>query len=227
MGSRSISSLSVSGSPRTRITPVAISAAGTSRRPHPTIRPMAVSRPRPTGPATSAYTPIPATIPSVMHRSPNRSPACPPRAEARPPTSRSTNVGGGGAAFRPLDGARLVPPLRGRWVVATVPTTVPVAPPATGVSRDRPDRNCGGSGRFPPLPTTRCRVEPPPVEAGATPSSTCGGCGRFPLLLTTSCGVGPAQRRGWQVGQWVVPLASMTLRRSSVPQRSHGSPARP
>ena len=40
-------------------------------------------------------------------------------------------------------------------------------------------------------------------------------------------GVGGVYRRGWQVGQWVVPRASSTDRRSSVPQRRHGSPARP
>ena len=120
--------------------------------------PMAVSRPRPTGPATSAYTPMPATMPTVMHSRPSRSPEWPPSAEASPPMSRSTNVGGGGAAFRRFAGARLVPPLRGRWVVATVPTTVPAAPPATGAtasavdfvrSADEIDRRpSGAAGRW-------------------------------------------------------------------------------
>ena len=104
-----------------------------------------------------------------------------------------------GAAFRFLAGARLVPPLRGRWVVATVPTTVPAAPPATGVT---------------------------PVRGPTTPSSACGGIRSVTAAADHKLRVG-GQRRGWQVGQWVVPRASMTLRRSSVPQRSHGSPARP
>ena len=47
------------------------------------------------------------------------------------------------------------------------------------------------------------------------------------LIRDGFAGVGSGQRRGWQVGQWVVPRASMTERRRMSPQRAQGSPARP
>ena len=161
---------------------------GTMTRPQPTTMPMPSSRPRPTGPAALAYTPMPATIPTAMQRRPTTSPAWLPSAEASAAVSRSSRDGGGAAFFRA--GARLVPPPRGRWVVATVATTVPVTTTAT---------------RETPHPTS---VQP--QHAWRRSAQTSGG-----------------QRFRWQVGQYVVPRASMTVRLSSVPQRRQGWPARP
>ena len=112
---------------RTSSTPLAISATGARSRPQPTSVPMRSSSARPTGPAAPTYTPRPATRPTPRSTSPSTSPAWPSRAAANERTRRSTRDGGG---FR-LPGARFVLPERGRWVVATVPPTVPVAPPAT------------------------------------------------------------------------------------------------
>src|SRR5688572_20311575 len=80
--------------------------------------------------------PRPATRPRPMSRRPTTSDAWPSSPAARARTTRSRREGGG--AFR-FAGARLVPPLRGRWVVATVPTTVPGATSATGPTRSGTD----------------------------------------------------------------------------------------
>ena len=113
---------------------------------------------------------------------PTTSPAWLPSAEASAAVSRSSRDGGGAAFFRA--GARFVPPPRGRWVVATVATTVPVT-------------------------TTATREHHRSVQDRAEVHRLGG------------------QRFRWQVGQYVVPLASMTVRLSSVPQRRQGWPARP
>ena len=85
------------GSRRWRSGPPA-RAGGPTRRSVP----MAVSRPRPTGPATSAYTPIPATIPTRDAQQPEQVARVPPE-------------GGGQAADQPVDErgrrGRGVPPL--------------------------------------------------------------------------------------------------------------------
>ena len=161
-------SASSSGTPRTSTMPSPTSPTGTMTRPHPTTMPMPSSRPRPTGPAALAYTPMPATIPTAMQRRPTTSPAWLPSADASAAVSRSSRDGGGAAFLRA--GARLVPPPRGRWVVATVATTVPVTTTATRETTSVQDR------------------------------TACGG----------SCTDVGGQRFRWQVGQYVVPLASMT-----------------
>ena len=103
-----------SGAPRTSTTPKADEgdrddAAGPTRR---SCR-CAVSRPRPTGPATSAYTPIPATMPRVMHSRPSRSPEWPPSAEASPLTMPVDEGGRRGRGVPLLHRRALGPPAAG------------------------------------------------------------------------------------------------------------------
>ena len=156
------------------------SATGTSRRPHPTTMPMPVSRPRPTGPAASAYTPMPGHDPERDAEQPDagrwrgrrgRRPA--------PLISRSTNVGGG-ARPSSLAGARLVAPAAGplgRSHSAHNRTSSPTCHKATTPA----SRRICATRRRPHCRTVRRRTDR-----------------------------GGGQRRGWQVGQWVVPRASMT-----------------
>ena len=61
------------------------------------------------------------------------------------------------------------------------------------------------------------------------------GCSAGGMLRRARAGLRPRavsfvcarDQRAWQIGHHVVPRASITRRRNSAPQRSHGSPERP